>query len=99
MKTVIDKSIEMLGKKGKDKITGSEGIITSVSFDLYGCVTVIINPSKIDKDGKEVPSIGWIDINRVDIIKDNYVMPHPNFERKYKETDEIGGCDLNKPAR
>ena len=36
--------LKLLGLKVKDKVTGFTGIITSVSFDLYGCIQVIITP-------------------------------------------------------
>jgi hypothetical protein len=51
--TEIAKHFEMLGHKGKDKVTGFKGVITSLSFDLYGCVTCIISPP-LDKDKKIV---------------------------------------------
>lgn len=32
------KHIDLLGLKAEDKVTGFKGVITTLSFDLYGCV-------------------------------------------------------------
>ena len=43
--------MENFGKKGKDKVTGLEGIITAKIFYMYGCAQYGITPP-VDKDGK-----------------------------------------------
>ena len=91
-----EKIVNMLGKKAKDIITGSTGVITSLSFDLYGCIQVILTPGKIDKEFKEVKSIGWVDINRIKIIKNKRIMEHPDFNNKYKSVKQIQG-PVEKP--
>jgi hypothetical protein len=35
---VVEQSVDFLGKKVRDKMTGRKGIVTSVCFDLYGCI-------------------------------------------------------------
>ena len=40
----IKSHLSILGKPVKDKVTGMKGIVSSVSFDLYGCIQVIVNP-------------------------------------------------------
>ena len=47
----IKKHLEILGFRVTDKVTGLTGVAVSVSFDLYGCIQVIVNPG-LDKDGK-----------------------------------------------
>lgn len=88
---IHDECIKLLGRKVVDKITGASGIVTSVSFDLYGCIQVIVTPGKIGKDGKEIATIGWIDINRLEVKKDKPVMDHPDFESKYQTFDKVNG--------
>jgi len=39
---MFNKHLEMLGKEGFDVVTGFDGVITSVSFDLYGCVQAVV---------------------------------------------------------
>ncbi len=69
--------MRFLGKTVRDKITGAEGVVTSISFDLYGRVQSMIK-RPIDKDGR-VPDSFWHDIKRVEIIDNKEVMPVPNF--------------------
>ena len=76
--------IDLLGKKGKDKITGFKGIITSVSFDLYGCIQVILNPGKVGKDRLIIPTTNLIDLNRIEIVEDRKVM-QADFSKDYKK--------------
>jgi len=69
--------IDMLGKKGKDKITSFQGVVASISFDLYGCIQAVLSPP-LDKDGKPVDG-RWFDVHRVEITDDTRVMPVPQF--------------------
>ena len=70
--------LDVLGKRVRDVITGAEGIVTSVSFDLSGCTQATINRG-FDKDGKAFET-HWYDINRLEILRNGRVMPLPDFE-------------------
>lgn len=61
----IEAALATLGKSGRDRVTGQPGVITSVSFDLYGCVQVILNPG-VGPDGKIIDS-SWYDLVRIEI--------------------------------
>jgi hypothetical protein len=74
----IEENLNYLGLKVKDRITGFTGVVTTVSFDLYGCVQVIINPG-IDKDGK-IQESAWFDISRLGIIDEDPVIEIPTFD-------------------
>ncbi|HYG02123.1 MAG TPA: hypothetical protein VD927_06725 [Chryseosolibacter sp.] len=56
----------MLGKKLKDKITGFEGIATSMHIYLTGCSQYALQQS-IDKDGK-VPDLKYFDEGRLEVV-------------------------------
>ena len=43
--------IDLLGRVVKDRVTCFEGTATNITFDLYGCVQVAVQP-KVDKDAK-----------------------------------------------
>ena len=58
----------VLGKKGKDKVTGFEGVITGHAKHLYGCDTYWLCPP-IDKDGK-MPEGSWFDEGRIEILEE-----------------------------
>ena len=74
----MKKHMALLGKKVSDKITGTEGVVTSIGFDLYGCVQAIVNPGN-DKDGKARDSL-WFDVGRLNVLSDMPVMEVPNFD-------------------
>lgn len=59
----IENYIDTLGHLAKDKVTNFEGVITSISFDLYGCIQAIVTSRKIDDKGDSVSK--WFDINRL----------------------------------
>jgi len=40
----VEAGLAMLGYNGTDKVTGMEGVVTSVGFDLYGCVQGGVGP-------------------------------------------------------
>ena len=83
-------AVEMLGCKGKDKITKQDGVVSSISFDLYGCIQVLLTPLKV-KNSEDIKVQGWFDINRIEISKGKRVMEHPDFETKYKALKNVGG--------
>ncbi len=79
--------MENLGRTGKDKITGFEGVITSKHFYLTGCAQYGLQP-KIDKDGK-VPDKNYFDEGRVEILEEKQI----TAESVQTETK---GCDFRE---
>jgi hypothetical protein len=75
--TNIEKHLAMLGLRVVDQVTGIRGVVTSVSFDLYGCVQAILHPG-LDQDGKMRDGM-WFDIARLQPISVDPVMAQPNF--------------------
>lgn len=76
--TQIQKHMGLLGLRVTDRITGFSGVVTSICFDLYGCVQGIINPG-VGEDGKLMES-QWFDVNRFRVDCDIPVMTLPNFD-------------------
>jgi hypothetical protein len=72
----IAKHLSILGHLVTDKVIKFSGVATSVSFDLYGCIQVLVHPG-IDNEGKLRDPL-WFDIARLEITGDR-VMPAPNF--------------------
>lgn len=77
--SLIQKHLEMLGLPVTDKVTCFTGVVTTVSFDLYGCIQAVVNPG-LDKDGKPQES-SWFDVARLRVLEQTPVMDRPNFER------------------
>jgi len=91
----IKKHLSMLGLEVKDKITGFTGVISSVSFDLYGCIQGLVSPP-VNKEGEMGTSI-WYDLNRLKIINNKSVMDPPNFD--YGSIAEGKQGPAAKPAK
>lgn len=72
----MNKHMDLLGRKCVDKVTGMEGVVTSVSFDLYGCVQVVLHPG-LKEDGTLRDTL-WFDIARLTPLGEP-VMERPNF--------------------
>ena len=81
---------KLLGFKVRDVVTGATGIVTCISFDLYGCVQALVNPGP-DKGGKDQDS-RWFDTKRLRSLSNKPVMPAPDFEVV------PGGQDLPQPS-
>ena len=47
----LHKHLDLLGMQVRDQVTGYSGVVTSVCFDLYGCIQAVVHPGT-DKDGK-----------------------------------------------
>lgn len=73
----IQKWIGLLGLKVKDKVTGMEGIVASICFDLYGCIQACVNPG-LDKEGKQKDQ-HWYDVNRLEVVSKKPIMNVPNY--------------------
>jgi len=70
--------MELLGMKVVDKVTEFKGVVTSISFDLYGCIQVLVSPGT-DEQGKYRDS-RWFDTQRLRVTSKKPVMERPNFE-------------------
>jgi len=75
---VFMKVLSMLGLRVEDKVTGLRGVITSITFDLYGCIQALVHPG-MDKNG-DLLDLKWFDINRIEILDTIPVMDTPDFE-------------------
>lgn len=74
----MNEYMKLLGLKAEDVVSGFKGVITSISFDLYGCVQAVISPG-LDKDGK-LQDGHWFDTKRLIITDATRVMEVPTFE-------------------
>ena len=86
--------INLLGKKATDKVTKFTGVISTVSFDLYGCIQVVITP-EADKGELKVGS--WFDVTRLDLSNDEPVMEMPEFDKGYVASGKKGAAQKPIP--
>jgi len=87
---MIKKHIDLLGMKVEDKITKVKGIVASISFDLYGCIQVIIAPMAKNNETRETY---WYDISRLKILNKKPVMKRPNFNYGNQAEGKHGCCE------
>lgn len=73
----MNKHMDLLGRKCVDKVTGMEGVVTSVSFDLYGCVQVVLHPG-LKEDGTLRDTL-WFDIARLPLRSNPKLQSVPTF--------------------
>ena len=88
---ITKQHLELLGKTGQDKISKMEGVISAVSFDLYGSIQAVITP-KTDKDGNFQCGT-WFDIRRLKILDESRVMDLPDFEKGYIAEGRKGAAE------
>ena len=69
---------DLLGMRVMDRVTKFTGVVTSVTFDLYGCIQAIVNPG-MGVDGKVGESL-WFDVNRLSVMDSVRVMDKPAFD-------------------
>ena len=91
----VDKHMELLGHRVTDVVTGFKGVVSSISFDLYGCIQAVVTPAA-GKDGKQEDS-RWYDVQRLKVTSKTPVMPVPDFDKGYPAEGKKGPAE--KPAR
>jgi len=92
----LKKHLDLLGMKVKDRITGFNGVVATVGFDLYGCVQAIVNPG-LDEKG-DIRESRWFDVNRLIVTDTEPVMDRPNFEWTPQSISEAGKGPAERPA-
>lgn len=75
----MEKHLKLLGYKVKDVVTGFEGVVEHIGFDLYGCIQATVRPSGIKKETQEPLDSRWFDIKRLKITNKHRVMNVPDF--------------------
>ena len=86
---------ELLGMKVQDKVTGAKGVVSSISYDLYGCIQAVVVPP-VDKDGKKAEG-WWCDVARLKTTTAPRVMELPDFDSGYPAKGKKGPAA--KPLR
>lgn len=77
MNSEVMSSIKLLGLKVSDQVTGFSGVVTSIGFDLYGCIQAIVSPEM--KDPGKLEDSRWFDVKRLKVLHNVPVMALPHF--------------------
>jgi hypothetical protein len=86
---------KLLGLRAEDKVTGFVGVVSTLSFDLYGCIQVILTPP-VSADGN-APDGRWMDVTRLKILSKVPVMDLPDFDSGYVATGRKGAAMKSLP--
>lgn len=88
----MEEHLGLLGKQAEDKVTGNKGVITSVCFDLYGCIQASLTAPGVDNEGK--PHSGyWYDVPRLRVLSENPVMEVPDFSDRLIMSGRKGAAE------
>ena len=69
---------KLLGFKVVDKVIGFKGVVTSISFDLSGCIQALVCP-EVNASG--VPGDSrWFDTKRLKIISKIPIISPPSYD-------------------
>jgi hypothetical protein len=93
---MLREHVEKLGFKAKDKVTGVSGVITTVCFDLYGCVQAAITPPV--EPGGDVKETRWFDVARLEVTDTERVMDVPDFSKGYVAEGKKGAAEKPSPT-
>lgn len=88
-------TLDLLGYRMRDKITGLEGVITSVCFDLYGCVQAALHPG-LNKENQPAEQ-HWFDIARLEKLETYRVMQPPAIGSSPAASYDQGPAEKPKP--
>jgi len=91
----VQQHFDLLGKKATDSVTGFHGVVTSVCFDLYGCIQVLLTPT-VDEDGKKREGY-WMDTTRLTKVGKKPVMQLPDYNQGYVADGKKGPAE--KPGK
>ena len=73
----VKKHFDKIGFKAVDKVTGFVGVISSISFDLYGCIQYALTPPV--GENNKYPDGRWFDYTRLNVKGRKPVMEVPQF--------------------
>jgi hypothetical protein len=88
--------LSLLGHRVRDLITNFEGVVSSVSFDISGCIQAYVIAA-MPNDKQELTKGGWFDTKRLLTLSEMPLADQPSF------VDVPGGQDLpgfnSKPGK
>lgn len=92
----VKKHLNLLGHKVKDRVSNFEGVVISMSFDLYGCIQADVRPFTLDENGQVQNGI-WMDVSRLIIVSGKALMDAPDY--KYGKISEGKKGPANLPVK
>jgi hypothetical protein len=73
-----NKHLALLGLQVMDRVTKFSGVVTAISFDLYGCIGAMVDPG-LDEGG-QFKAPHWFEVSRITPSSCLPVMQPPDYE-------------------
>lgn len=88
--------IELLGYRATDKVSGFSGVISSITFDLYGCTQALILPPAVNHEFKDSH---WLDLNRLEVHYEHGKVMESPHSKALEDLSSINKGPADKPMR
>ena len=85
----MNQFMSLLGMKVVDKVTGFKGVVSSISFDLYGCIQAVVTPPSTGERLKG----SWFDVQRLRVTGKKPVMKLPDYNAGYIASGKKGPAE------
>lgn len=69
--------LHLLGLPVRDKVTHREGVVTSLCYDLFGCIQAAVDPGYKDDGSRH--DVSWFDVSRLSVQSETPVMAQPHY--------------------
>ena len=91
----VEEYLQWVGQPVRDKLRNYTGVVTTVSFDVSGCVQAYVIPQGTDKDGKLVDG-AWFDVQRLESTGERLV-PLPTWAKQPTQEGPNGPAEKSAP--
>lgn len=92
MSQLKDGYLGLLGMRVRDAVSGFEGVVESIAYDLYGCIQAVVRPPVSKEKPNDIPDGRWLDCKRLVVLDRKAIMDVPNFFTAPRGA-EIGPAD------
>lgn len=86
-----------LGIRVKDKYSEFAGVVTMLCYEMNGCITVMTNAEKLDRNGKII--IEGFNMNSIELVEDRKMMPLPKPKESRTGPAPVPGRSVPRNAR
>lgn len=75
---IMESHLKLLGHQVRDNVTGFKGVVTSISFDIVGCIQGWVTPP-VDKKSGAIVDGRWLDTARLTRLSKSPVYKPSDF--------------------
>ena len=79
--------LALLGNSCREKVTGHEGVVTEINFDLFGCIQALVTRKPSPEAGESRNGL-FYDVNRLDKVTSFFGTESPVLPDEVELTEE-----------